>query len=129
MYSMEDITIRETCLTEVKNVTNLLRGTLWWISFCFFFCFNKFSAKGFSVLLCYFMKREDSIEKRWNLKLTFSFRGWSEIHFINFPKNGKHRWIFSLWRWFWCSHNYNWLLVMIDKDDITTVNVEIQENL
>ena len=32
-----------------------------------------------------------------------------------------------LWRWFWCSHNYNWLLDTI-KDDVTSANVEIWED-
>ena len=35
----------------------------------------QLSVKHFSVLLCYFMKREDSLEKRRILKLTLDFRG------------------------------------------------------
>ena len=44
-------------------------------NFLLFFVLINFclSAKHFSVLLCYFMKREDSVEKRWNLKLTLDF--------------------------------------------------------
>ena len=75
MYSMEEMTVREACLTEVKNITNPSRGTLWWTIFCFFFVLINFrlSAKHFSVLSCYFTKWEDSVEKRWNLKLTLNF--------------------------------------------------------
>ena len=44
--------------------------------FAFFVLINfRSSAKHFSVLSCYFMKREDSVEKRWNLKLTLNFGG------------------------------------------------------
>ena len=46
-------------------------------NFLLFFVLINFrlSAKHFSVLSCYFMKREDSVEKRWNLKLTLNFGG------------------------------------------------------
>ena len=44
--------------------------------FVFFALINfQLSAKHFSVLSCYFMKREDNVEERLNLKLTFSFGG------------------------------------------------------
>ena len=44
--------------------------------FPFFVLINfQLSAKHFSVLLYYFMKREDSLEKRCILKLTLNFRG------------------------------------------------------
>ena len=33
------------------------------------------SAKKFSVLPCYFIKQEDSLEKRWIVKLTLNFGG------------------------------------------------------
>ena len=48
--------------------------------FAFFFVLTNVQllAKHFSVLWCYFMKREDSVEKRWNLKLTFNFEGESK---------------------------------------------------
>ena len=44
--------------------------------FGFFVLINfQLSAKHFPVLSCYFMKWEDSVEKRWTLKLTSSFQG------------------------------------------------------
>ena len=45
--------------------------------FLIFFVLINFqlSAKHFSLLPCYFMKREDSLEKRWILKLTLNFGG------------------------------------------------------
>ena len=46
-------------------------------TFLFFFVLKNFqlSAKHFSVLPCYLMKCEDSLEKRRILKLTLNFRG------------------------------------------------------
>ena len=45
-------------------------------TFAFFVLINfQLSAKHYSVLPCYFIKREDSLEKRWILKLTLNFRG------------------------------------------------------
>ena len=53
------------------------RETSRWKHFCFFVVLINFqlSVKHFSVLPCYFMKREDKLEKRWILKLTLNFRG------------------------------------------------------
>ena len=61
MYSMEDMTDREACLIEVKNVTNLSQMSQMSQTLLLFFVLINFqlSAKHFSVLLCYFMKRED----------------------------------------------------------------------
>ena len=66
MYSMEDITVRETCLIEVKKMSQIYRGELHDENiFPFFVLMNfRLSAKHFSALPCYFMKREDSLEKR-----------------------------------------------------------------
>ena len=66
MYSMEDITVRETSLIEVKKMSQIYRGELHDENiFAFFVLINfQLSAKHFSVLPCYFMKREDSLEKR-----------------------------------------------------------------
>ena len=66
MYSMEDITVRETSLIEVKKMSQIYRGELHDENiFAFFVLMNfQLSAKHFSVLPCYFMKREDSLEKR-----------------------------------------------------------------
>ena len=76
MYSMGDVTVSKTCLIDVKNVTNFSRGNSLWPSFCFFVLISfQLSAKHFSVLPCYFMKREDNVEKRWILKLTLNFGG------------------------------------------------------
>ena len=66
MYSMEDITVRETSLIEVKKMSQIYRGELHDENiFPFFVLMNfRLSAKHFSALPCYFMKREDSLEKR-----------------------------------------------------------------
>ena len=58
---MEDMTDRETCLIEVKKMSQIDRGELHdGNAFAFFVLINfQLSAKHFSVLLCYFMKRED----------------------------------------------------------------------
>ena len=66
MYSMEDMTVRETCLIEVKKMSQIYRGELHDENiFPFFVLMNfRLSAKHFSALPCYFMKREDSLEKR-----------------------------------------------------------------
>ena len=65
MYSMEDMTVRETCLVEAK-MSEIYRGELHdEKSFAFFVLINfQLSVKHFFVLPCYFMKREDSLEKR-----------------------------------------------------------------
>ena len=66
MYSMEDITVRETSLIEVKKMSQIYRGERHDENiFPFFVLMNfRLSAKHFSALPCYFMKREDSLEKR-----------------------------------------------------------------
>ena len=66
MYSMEDMNIREACLIEAKKMSQIYRGELHDENiFAFFVLMNfQLSAKHFSVLPCYFMKREDSLEKR-----------------------------------------------------------------
>ena len=126
------MTVRETCLIEVKNESQIYRGELHDVEdFAFSVLITlQLSAKHFSTLPLYFMKREDNVEKRWILKLILNFGGGpsetSKLSFLklslslslksHFPQNGKHRWIFSLWRWFWCSHNYNWLLDKMDKE-------------
>ena len=122
------MTVRETCLIEVKNESQIYRGELHDVQVFAFFVLISFqlSAKHFSVLPLYFMKREDNVEKRWVLKLILNFGGGpsetAKLSFLklslksHFPQNGKRRWIFSLWRWFWCSHNYNWLLDKMDKE-------------
>ena len=126
------MTVRETCLIEVKNESQIYRGELHDVQdFAFSVLITlQLSAKHFSILPLYFMKREDNVEKRWILKLILNFGGGpsetSKLSFLklslslslksHFPQNGKQRWIFSLWRWFWCSHNYNWLLDKMDKE-------------
>ena len=60
------MTVRETCLIEVKKkMPQTYQGELHDEKMFAFLCFNKFqlSAKHFSVLPSYFMKREDSLEK------------------------------------------------------------------
>ena len=66
MYSMGEMTVRETCLIEVKKRSQIYQGKLHDENiFAFFVLINfQLSAKHFSVLPCYFMKREDSLEKR-----------------------------------------------------------------
>ena len=88
--------------------------------FLLFFVLINFqlSGKHFSVLPCYFVKRED-FGKTLNFEINFEFQGWPRWHCINFPQSDKQ---------FWCSHNYNWLSDMIDKDDITSVNVKAWED-
>ena len=63
---MENMTVRETCLIEVKKMSQIYRGDFHDENiFAFFVLINfQLSAKHFSVLPCYFMKREDSLEKR-----------------------------------------------------------------
>ena len=60
MYSVEDMTVRETCVIEVKKMSQIYRGELHDENiFAFFVLMNfQLSAKHFSVLPCYFMKRE-----------------------------------------------------------------------
>ena len=62
---MENMTVRETCLIEVKKMSQIYRGDFHDENiFAFFVLINfQLSAKHFSVLLCYFMKWEDSSEK------------------------------------------------------------------
>ena len=62
------------------------------------------------------MKREDSLEKRWILKLILNFRGNSSDTASTFLKMAR------------CSHNYNLLWDVIDKDDITSVNIKTWED-
>ena len=65
MYSIEDMPVRETCLTEVKKMPQIYRGELYDENIFAFFLVNfQLSVKHFSVLPCYFMKQEDSLEKR-----------------------------------------------------------------
>ena len=54
-----------------------IKGTFVMKTFLLFFVLINFqlSAKHFSVLPCYFMKWEDSSQKRWILKLTLNLRG------------------------------------------------------
>ena len=126
------MTVRETCLIEVKNESQIYRGELHDVQdFAFSVLItHQLSRKHFFILPLYFMKRKDNVEKRWILKLILNFGGGpsetSKLSFLklslslslksHFPQNGKLRWIFSLWRWFWCSHNYNWLLDKMDKE-------------
>ena len=62
MYSMEDMAVRKTCLIEVKKkMSQIYRGDFHDENiFAFFFVLINFqlSAKHFSVLACYFMKRK-----------------------------------------------------------------------
>ena len=57
MYSMEDMTVRESCLIEVENVTNLLMENFMMNKFSGLFDLINFqlSAKHFSVLPWYSM--------------------------------------------------------------------------
>ena len=114
------MTVRETCLIEVKKCHKSIEGNFMMKTVLLFFVLINFqsSAKHISVLPCYFMKREHSLETL-NFENNFQFHVWPKWHCINFSKSGK---------WFWCSHNCNWLSNMIDKDDITSVNVKIWED-
>ena len=58
---MEDTTDRETCLIEVKKCHKSIEGNFMMKTFLLLFALINFqlSAKRFSILLCYFMKRED----------------------------------------------------------------------
>ena len=63
---MEGMTDRETCLIEVKKMSQIYQRELHdenVIAFFFVLINFQLSAKHFSVLLCYFMEREDSLEK------------------------------------------------------------------
>ena len=66
MYSMEDMTVRETCLIELKKCHKSFEGiSMMKTFFAFFVLINlQLSAKHFSLLPCYFMKWEDNLEKR-----------------------------------------------------------------
>ena len=73
MYSMEDMTVRETCLTEVKKMSQMYQGDFHDENIFVFFVLINFqlSAKYFSVLPFYFMNREDSLEKTLNFEINF----------------------------------------------------------
>ena len=60
------MTVREKSLIEVKNESQIYRGELHDVQVFAFFVLISFqlSAKHFSVLPLYFMKREDNAEKR-----------------------------------------------------------------
>ena len=60
------MTVRETCLIEVKNESEIYRGELHDVQVFAFFVLitHQLSAKHFSILPLYFMKREDNVEKR-----------------------------------------------------------------
>ena len=63
--------------------------------FCFFVLINfQLSAKHFSVLLCYFMKWEGSVEKRGILKLTLNFGGDPSDIASTFLKMASADWYF-----------------------------------
>ena len=66
MYSMGDMTVRETCLIEVKKRSQIYQGKLHDENiFAFFVLINfQLSAKHFSVLPRSFIKREDNLGKR-----------------------------------------------------------------
>ena len=66
MYWMEDMTVKETYLIGVKKLSQIYRRELHDENiFAFFVLINfQLSVKHFSVLPCYFIKREDSLEKR-----------------------------------------------------------------
>ena len=74
MYSMEDMTVRETCLIEVKKCHKSIEGNFMIKTALLFFVLINFqlSAKHFSVLPCYFMKRK-IVWKGPILKLTLNF--------------------------------------------------------
>ena len=74
---MEDMIARETFLIEVNKCHKSIEGNFMMKKFLLFFVLInfQFSAKFFSVLPCYFMKRKDNLEKRSILKLTMNFRG------------------------------------------------------
>ena len=92
---MEDMNVRETCVIEVKNLSDLLRGTSWWTSFYFLVLINfQLSAKHFSMLPRYFMKWEDRLEKLWILKLAFNFGGIPSDTASTFPKMASADWYF-----------------------------------
>ena len=63
---MEDMTVREACLIKLKKMSQIYRGDFHDENiFAFFVLINfQLSVKHFSVLPCYFIKREDSLEKR-----------------------------------------------------------------
>ena len=55
MYSMEDMTVRETCLIAVKKCYKSIEGNFMMKTFLLFFILINFqlSAKHLSVLLCF----------------------------------------------------------------------------
>ena len=66
MWWKEDMAVRKTCLIEVKKLSPINQGELHDENIFTFFVLMNFqlSVKRFSVLPCYFMKREDSLGKR-----------------------------------------------------------------
>ena len=60
------MTVRETCLIEVKNESQIYRGELHDVQdFAFSVLITvQLSGKYFFILPLYFMKREDNVEKR-----------------------------------------------------------------
>ena len=77
MYSIEDMTVRETCLIEVKKKCHKsFEGNFMLKIFLLFFVVINFqlSGKHFSVLPCYFVKRED-FGKTLNFEINFEFQG------------------------------------------------------
>ena len=66
MYSIEDMTVRETCLIEAKKCHKSIEGNFMMKKCLLFFVLINFqlSSKHFSVIPCYFMKWEDSLKKR-----------------------------------------------------------------
>ena len=54
-----------------------------------------------------------SYKKRKN-----SVETWAAFSWINFPENGKRKWKIPSWRWFKRSYNYNWLIDMLDNDNL-----------
>ena len=91
-------------------------------TFLGFFCFNEFPFISLT-FFCTIVKREDSLKKTLNFETKLELWEWPEWYDINFLQNGKHRWTFSLLKWFWYSHDYNCLLDQIGKDDIMRANV------
>ena len=66
MYSIEGMTVGKHAWLRLK-MSKIYRATLYDKQVFAFFVLIKFmlSAKHFSVLPCYFMNLEDSVEKRW----------------------------------------------------------------
>ena len=66
MYSMEEMTVKETCLIEIKICQKSIDGNFMMNKYLLSFVLRNFqlSAKHFSVLSSNFMKREDRVEKQ-----------------------------------------------------------------